>query len=329
MSRKIVVCGAGFLGQTIARKMLASTSKPLWRVQLVSRDPHKLHQAIASSVDTDIRRRLEPPRSVDITEPGALHMAFDDADVVVSAVGILTGTPTDFERVQWKGAKNVAQAAQAAGAKLIHISAIGADINSAIPYARTKALGENAVFDVCPDATIIRPSIMFGPGDGFFGIVSQRFAVLSKFLPFMPVFGGGHTRFQPVYVEDVARLVETIAHHEPTVANHVDGKIIEAGGPDVLTYREIMELVLKHTGRYRPIVSVPFAIGYLQAMLLERLPPSVLTLTRNQVEQLKSDNVVNGSPPETHCDFGHMIEEHSGAQLTSVHEILPKYLPQI
>jgi uncharacterized protein YbjT (DUF2867 family) len=150
--------------------MLASTLKPTWRVQLLSRSPENLHRTVKNSLSTEVAERLEPPRSVDITIPGSLHTAFEDADVVVSAVGIMYGTPVDFERVQWKGAENIARGAHAVRAKLIHISAIGADASSSIPYARTKGLGEKAVFDVCPDATVIRPSIIFGPEDGFFGV---------------------------------------------------------------------------------------------------------------------------------------------------------------
>lgn len=194
MLPKIVICGAGFLGESsrvvhsqrcaadqstgtaIAKRMINATKgptkAPIWRVQLASRDPERVHKSVLDSSSPEIAQRLQPPRSLDITKPGTLHMAFDDAEVVVSAVGILTGSPNDFERIQWRGAENIARAAHAAGAKLIHISAIGADPNSSIPYARTKGLAEQAVLDVCPDATIIRPSIIFGPGDGFFGVRS-------------------------------------------------------------------------------------------------------------------------------------------------------------
>ncbi|KAI0697551.1 hypothetical protein BC835DRAFT_1405622 [Cytidiella melzeri] len=326
MSPKIVVCGAGFLGQNIARTFLTSTHKPLWHVQLLSRDPENLQQTLKSSLPAEVAQQLQPPRSVDITQPGTLHQAFEGADVVVSAVGIMHGTPADFERIQMKGAENVARAARAAGAKLVHISAIGADAESSIPYARTKGLGEIAVFNACPDATVVRPSIMFGPGDGFFAVCRPI-----EIPPLMPVFGGGTTLFQPVYVGDVAQLVEIIAQQEPTITKHVNGKIIEAGGPDVLSYREIMGLVLKHTNRYRPIVSVPFAVGSLQAMVLEKLPPSMFTLTRDQVEQLKMDNIVNPSPTpaDRYCKFKRLIEQHSGSSLKSVHEMLPTYLPGI
>lgn len=113
---------------------------------------------------------LLPPVPVDITKGETLAKAFEDADTVVSLVGILNGSPAQFEAIQWKGAENVARAAAAVGAKLVHISAIGADLNSKIPYARTKALGEEAVRSHCANATIIRPSLVFGPGDGLFNV---------------------------------------------------------------------------------------------------------------------------------------------------------------
>ena len=137
------------------------------RVQLTSRHPEKAYSKLKQDVPPD---RLLSPVEADITDPKSLEIAFKDADVVVSLVGILQGAPKQFEDIQWHGAENVASAAKAAGAKLIHISAIGADKESGISYARTKALGEEAVRSICSDATIIRPSIVFGPGDGFFAV---------------------------------------------------------------------------------------------------------------------------------------------------------------
>lgn len=171
-----------------------------------------------------------------------MKRAFDGATAVISLVGIMHGTPQDFERIQWRGAENVAVCAKEVGAKLIHFSAIGANAQSNIPYARTKALAERAVFDVMPEATVIRPSLVFGPEDDFFNVnlffnviryltYHQRFARLSRFLPFLPVFGGGRSRFQPVYVGDLARLVEVISRDEPNISQDVAGQIIEAGGP--------------------------------------------------------------------------------------------------
>ncbi|KAF5368382.1 hypothetical protein D9758_002287 [Tetrapyrgos nigripes] len=316
---KIVVCGAGFLGSYIARA-LTNVADPIRTVQIASRNPTKLHKLLKDSVRNP--ERLLPPVAVDITKPESLSPVFRDASVIVSLVGIMHGTPRDFETIQWKGASNVAEAAKAINAKLIHISAIGADANSIVPYARTKALGEQSVLEHCPDATIFRPSIVFGPEDDFF----NRFSRLSRYLPFLPVFGGGKSKFQPVYVGDIARAVELVARKDPQIEKIVSGQIIEAGGPEVFTYREIMEIVLKYNHRRRPIISLPFWLGVLQGTVLEKLPVNLFTVTRAQVEQLKSDNIVAQGDGVGAFPFKSLIVEHSGGgSLKSVHEILPQY----
>ena len=139
----------------------------LRRVQISSRNPRKIYAGLKETLPQD---HLLPPVPVDVTKEETLMQAFENADAVVSLVGILQGSPAQFEAIQWKGAENVARAAAAVGAKLIHISAIGADPHSKIPYARTKGLGEEAVRSHCPNATIIRPSLVFGPGDGLFNV---------------------------------------------------------------------------------------------------------------------------------------------------------------
>lgn len=142
-------------------------SNTLRRVQLASRKPEATHSQLSKVINNE---HLLPPVDVDVTKPETLRPAFKDAYAVVSLVGILQGTPEQFEQIQWKGAENVAAAAKEAGAKLVHFSAIGADQGSKLPYARTKALGEQAAFRHCPDAVVIRPSLIFGPGDGFFAV---------------------------------------------------------------------------------------------------------------------------------------------------------------
>lgn len=146
-------------------------------MQLLSRNPKRLQEQLAQELSPDELKNLDQPVAADITKPETLKAAIDNADVVVSMVGLMHGTIEDFERIQWRGAENVARATRHAGAKLIHISAIGANVNSNVPYARTKALGEDAVLSICSDATVIRPSIVFGPGDGFFG-VSRRICAI-------------------------------------------------------------------------------------------------------------------------------------------------------
>lgn len=319
MGSKVVICGAGFLGSNIA-KALATSNVP-HQVQISSRSPQRTFDGLRRVITAE---QLLPPAAADVTKPDSLLKAFRGADLVVSLVGVMHGSPEDFERIQWKGAENVARAAKDVGAKLVHFSAIGADANSEIPYARTKALGEAAVFQVHPQATVIRPSIVFGPGDGFF----PRFAQLSQVLPFLPVFGGGTALFQPVFVGDIARVVEIIARNDKDVDNLVQGKIIEAGGPEVFTYRELMGAVLTYAGRYRPVISLPFALGTMQGYVMEKLPMNLFTVTRAQVEQLKSDNVVNSSPSAKHVSFKDLVEAHSPTSLRSIHEILPTYLKE-
>lgn len=159
----------------MAKLILNTANKAPRRVQLLSRKPAVTQDAISKDLNATELERLEKPVDGDITKPDTLAAAIKDADVVVSLVGIMHGSIEDFERIQWRGAENVARAARDARAKLIHISAIGADASSNVPYERTKALGEDAVLSLCPDATVIRPSILFGPGDGFFGVWSLSY----------------------------------------------------------------------------------------------------------------------------------------------------------
>jgi len=318
VTQKIVVCGAGFLGSNIAREIaVSSLGREKRRIQLSSRHPEVIDMSLRNTIPGE---KLLPPCPLDITEPASLAPAFKDANVIVSLVGVMHGSPKAFEDIQWRGAENVATAAKDVGAKLIHISAIGADVNSNIPYARTKGLAEKSVLQICPDATILRPSIVFGPQDDFF----NRFSKLSKFLPFLPVFGGGTSRVQPVYVGDLARVVEVLSRNEPDVDRLAAGKYIEAGGPDVFTYREIMQIVLRYNHRRRAIISLPFQVGVLQAAILEKLPVNLFTITRAQIEQLKSDNIVNPSLSNDHISFKNLLGRYCGP-LSSVHDVLPTY----
>ena len=165
-----------------------------------------------------------------MTDVDSLRQAIDGSDTVINTVGLLQASPKVFESVQHEGAHNVARVTAENSGKLIQISAIGSNASSTLPYPRTKALGEAAALEECPDATIIRPSLIFGPGDSFF----NRFSTLAKYMPFLPVFGDGQTLFQPVYVGDVAEAVSIFAGavEDARVAERVNGKIAEAGGPE-------------------------------------------------------------------------------------------------
>jgi NADH dehydrogenase len=247
------------------------------------------------------------PVAADVTKPATVEAAVRDADAVINLVGILyeRGRRT-FQRVHVDGAGNVARAAAAAGAKrLVQLSAIGADADSPAAYGRTKMAGEKAVKGAFPGATIVRPSVVFGPEDDFF----NRFASMARFLPALPVFA---TSFQPVYVGDVADAVNKIID-DPATA----GLTYELGGPRVIGFRELMELVLSETRRRRLLLPIPLAIAEIEAWFLEKLP--VPPLTRDQVKLLESDNVVSAKA---------LTFKDLGIEPTAVEAILPTYLHQ-
>jgi NADH dehydrogenase len=215
----------------------------------------------------------------------SVNAAARDAQVLINLVGILFERGRQrFDAIHTYGAEQVALAASAHGAHLVHVSAIGADEKSASAYARSKANAEQLVLSAQPSTTIMRPSILFGPEDDFF----NRFAALARFSPALPLIGGGLTRFQPAFVGDVATAV----------ANAVDGKarpgiVYELGGPDVRTFKELMQFVLATIERKRLLVPLPFFLAKLQATFLQYLPTPLLT--PDQVELLRTDNVVSQS----------------------------------
>ena len=194
--------------------------------------------------------------------------------------------------MQADGAANVAKAAAAAGASaLVHVSAIGADAESDAHYAVTKAEGEQAVREAFPKAVILRPSLIFGPEDGFF----NKFAGMARILPALPLIGGGRTRFQPVFVGDVAQAILAGLSRQ-------DGRTYELGGPTIYSFKELMQLILRETGRKRVLVPLPFGIASLKALFLQILPNPLLTL--DQVRLLKRDNVVSAHRARA-CGSGH------------------------
>ncbi|HXP06458.1 MAG TPA: complex I NDUFA9 subunit family protein [Stellaceae bacterium] len=229
-------------------------------------------------------------------------------DALINCVGILRehGAQT-FDRVHHAAPARLARLAREAGvARLIHISAIGADPRSTSAYARSKAAGEQAVKDAFPTATILRPSIVFGPEDEFF----NRFAGMARLSPFVPLIGGGETRFQPVYVGDVADAVIR-ALDDPAAS----GRTYELGGPKIYTFRVLMELMLAEIKRKRWFIDLPFGLAALQARLMAILPNPPLTV--DQVEMLKRDNVVSS---------GALTLSALGIEPTAVEAIIPSYL---
>ena len=254
----------------------------------------------------------------DVGQVGLFNVAIDDEavlpaflagkDALINCVGILYehGSQT-FDVVHHQAPAKLARLAREAGIeRFIHISAIGADPRSTSAYARSKAAGEQAVCDAFPTATILRPSIVFGPEDDFF----NRFAAMATVSPFLPLIGGGETRFQPVYVGDVADAVIRVLD-DPTTA----GRTYELGGPKVYTFRQLMEVMLAEIKRRRHLVDVPFGLASFQARLLSLLPKPPLTL--DQVEMLKRDNVVSS---------GALTLQTLGIEPVAVEAILPSYL---
>jgi NADH dehydrogenase len=226
------------------------------------------------------------PLKVSVEDEAAVARAVQGAAMVVNLIGILAERrPGDFNRLQAEGAGRVARAAAAAGvAQLVQISAIGADAASPSAYAASKAAGEAAVLAAFPSAIILRPSIVFGAEDQFF----NRFGAMASVSPVMPVISGG-TRFQPVYVGDVADAVMA-ALAMPEAA----GQVFELGGPEVWTFRELLQWILQQTKRHRLLLAVPPGIAKLQAKVLEKLPGKLLT--QDQLILLARDNVTGSLP---------------------------------
>ncbi|MDP3545612.1 MAG: complex I NDUFA9 subunit family protein, partial [Phreatobacter sp.] len=251
------------------------------------------------------------PVQANLRYPDSVKQAVAGAEIVINCVGILYETGRQkFDSVQARGAGAVARAAAEAGARLIHISAIGADAASPALYAQTKAAGEAAVLKEAPDAVILRPSIVFGPEDDFF----NRFAGLAQMSPALPLIGGGETKFQPVFVGDVAQAVMAAVDGRTK-----PGAIYELGGPAVKSFRDLMEFVLETTGRKRLLVALPFGLARLKAKVLQLLPKPMLTV--DQVELLRSDNVVGESAKAE----GRTLEG-LGIPPQSVEAIVPSYL---
>ncbi len=267
--------GSGFLGRHLVRRLADRGA----RINVAVRDPEAalyLKPMGAVGQVTPVAANLRNAQSVTRAVAGA--------DAVVNLVGILYQHGAQrFDAVHAVGAERVAEAAAEAGAsRLVQISAVGADPKSPSKYARSKAAGEAAVKVAFPQATIVRPSILFGPEDDFF----NRFGALVRFTPVLPLIGGGKTLFQPVYVGDVAEAIAVMLERPETA-----GQTYELGGPRRYSFAELMQRVLKETGRRRLLAPVPFGIAKLQAAFLQMSPmPPLLTI--DQVKLLQRDNVV-------------------------------------
>ncbi len=291
--------GSGFIG----RHLIGRLARQDWIVRVAVRRPSRagfLKPVGDVGQITPIRAPLQDPIAVESAVAGA--------DAVINLVGILYERgPQSFAAVHARGAQTVAAAATAAGVeRLVQVSALGADLHGAADYARSKGAGEAAVRTAFPRAVILRPSVVFGPEDDFF----NRFATIARISPVLPLIGGGGTRFQPVYVGDVAdAIAKTVL--DPACA----GRTYELGGPHIYTFKELMELLLRQIHRRRLLVPWPFALAELQATFFELLP--VPPLTRDQVRLLRRDNVVTE---------GALTLADLGIAATAAEVILPTYL---
>jgi NADH dehydrogenase len=301
MAERVVTVfgGSGFIG----RHLIGRLARQGWIVRVAVRRPSR---AGFLKPMGDVGQ-ITPIRAP-IQDQIAVESAVAGADAVINLVGILyERRHQTFAAVHDRGAQTVAAASAAAGVgRLVQVSALGADPHSTADYARSKGAGEAAVRTACPDAVILRPSVVFGPEDGFF----NRFAEMARISPVLPLIGGGGTRFQTVYVGDVADAIAKSVS-DPACA----GRTYELGGPHVYTFKELMELLLRQIHRRRLLVPWPFAMAELQAIFFELLP--VPPLTRDQVRMLRHDNVVAE---------GALTLADLGIAPTAAEIILPTYL---
>lgn len=304
----VVFGGSGFVGRHAVRAL----ARRGYRVRAATRRP-------------DLAGHLQPMGSVgqihavqaNLRYPDSIKRAIDGADAVVNLVGILhkSGRQT-FDALHVEGARAVAKAAREAGVRhFVHLSAIGANPASAGQYGRTKAAGEKAVLEQFPDAVILRPSIIFGPEDNFF----NRFAAMARSVPMMPLVGGGKTKFQPVYVGDVALAIAAGVEGRAK-----PGTVYELGGPEVATFRSLLDRTQEWAGRNRWYFPMPFWLAKVAAALTAPLPNAMRPLTVDQVSMLQSDNVVSAEASKD----GRTL---AGLGITSAHAmdtIVPQYIEQ-
>lgn len=306
MSRLVTIFGgSGFVGRYVTRRM----AKAGWRVRVAVRNPNEAIFVKPYGVVGQVE-----PVFCNIRDDASVRSVMIGADAVVNCVGILSEVGKNrFDAVQAEGPERIARIAAAEGVRrMVHVSAIGADEASDSDYARTKAIGEAGVLRHMPEAVILRPSIIFGPEDQFF----NRFAGMTRMGPILPVVGAD-TLFQPVYVDDVAKAAES------ALTRQVSGGVYALGGPEVLSFRDLMSRMLEVINRRRLVVSIPFFAARIMAFgfdMLQTLSAGLIKngmITRDQVKNLRRDNVV-GEAEKTFADLG--IEP------VALSAVLPEYL---
>lgn len=294
--------GAGFVGTQIAQVL----ARKGYRIRVAVRRPD-----LAGHVKTLGAVGQVVPVQANVRNPESVARAVQGAQMVINLVGIGHERGRQrFRAVHAVGARNVAEAAKAAGAgRLVHMSLLGADTQSPSALVRSRALGEAEVLKAFPEAVIIRPSIIFGPGDGFFNLMGT----LARLFPVLPLIGG-NTRFQPVYVGDVAEAFAAAAEGKVK-----GGRVYELGGPEVLTHRELMQRILGETMRHNPLLPVSAGVAKLMALPLSILPRPLITA--DQVDQLQADNIVSAEAIREKRTFAAF-----GIEPVPMDAILPSYM---
>jgi NADH dehydrogenase len=298
-ARQITVFGgSGFLGRYVVRGL----AKKGWRIKVATRRPNRAFF-------------LRPMGQVgqigfvkcDVADPDQIAHALAGSQAAVNLAGILFQRGQTFQDVHVDGPEAIAKEAARLGLRaFVHVSAIGADAESEAHYAATKGEGEKRVREAFPHAIIMRPSLLFGPEDQFF----NRFAEMARFLPALPLIGGGRTKFQPVFAADAASAIVT-ALDDP----HAQGRTYELGGPTIYTFRQLMEIMLGVIERKRILVPLPFWLAFLKSIFLQLMPKPLLT--PDQVRLLRNDNVVSPT--------AHTLKD-LGITPTTVEAEIPNYL---
>ena len=291
--------GSGFLGRNVVRAL----AKDGWRIRVAVRRPELAYFLKPAGVVGQIQIVKCNVRGDD-----DVREALRGAHAAINLVGIIAQTGKQrFQALHVDAAERIALLAKEAGAaQLVHVSSLGASVDAPSHYFKTCAEGETRVRAAFAPAIILCPSLLFGPDDDFF----NKFAALARVLPALPLIGGGHTRFQPVFVGDVANAIARLLDDASAA-----GQNYEFGGPEILTFKQLLELILKETHRRRLLIPVPFFIARMQGAVLQFLPGKLLTL--DQVRMLETDVVLSGTLPGL---------KELGIVPTAMEAIVPSYL---
>ena len=301
MKQKIAtIFGAtGFIGRHLIRRL---TEKD-FRIIVATRSPylHGYLKPLGDPGQIDLER-------VNLFDEKTLKVLLKNSNVVVNLVGILYETRKQkFENIHSKFPELLSKLCNEHGIeKFIHLSALGINEDVKSMYMRTKLQGEKNILNNFDNSIILRPSIVFGPEDNFF----NQFASLSQFLPFLPMIGGGQTKFQPIYVGDVAKAIATILETE-----EIDNKIYELGGAEIFTFQQLMNILLKEIQKRRFLIPIPFSIAKFMARILQLFPKPLITT--DQIEMLKEDNVVSNN-------YGTLLDLN--IEPATIESILPHYI---